>query len=253
MLIPGWNEGADDMRVFVNGRNGKPGFAARGFECAIFDGGKDSLTDRIDQLAQFIAGLRAASHDDAPIALFGYSAGGVIARGLLRARRTDARIAAIFQLAAPNAGLATDDLAALLHRLHFSKSSIEDLDLDSEFMRWLNGTSGRWERDGGSKIWRLDNRPWVCDDGVPIVNLAGRVPHYRYRSDGVVLTESATLDEHVPHQFVDDRRANHLNLSGTWNPLTLVLRRWLWDDRIWPRAVDAATAFFGGGVNSAPA
>jgi hypothetical protein len=244
VLIPGWNEGARDMQVFVDGRHGRPGLAAKGFSCAIYDGGKGSLTDRIDQLAQFLAGLRAASDPEEPIALFGYSAGAIVARGLLRSGSTDARIAGLFQLGAPNAGIATDDLAGLLHRLHFSKSTIADLDFSSDFMRWLNGTSGHWEEHDGVKRWRLDRKPWVSGEGVPILSLVGRAPQYNYSGDGVVLTDSATLEGHVPHAFVDDRRANHLNLSGAWNPLTLLLRRWLWDDRLWPRVVDAAAAFF---------
>src|SRR5581483_1073622 len=86
VLIPGWNEGADQMRVFADGRHGKPGLTARGFECSVFDGGSGSLRDRIDQCKQFIAGLRAAAGAaDERVALFGYSAGGLVARGVVRA------------------------------------------------------------------------------------------------------------------------------------------------------------------------
>lgn len=246
VLIPGWNEGAKDMQVFVEGRHGIAGLQARGYACAVFDGGEGSLDDRARQLAEFISGLRACGAESAPVALFGYSAGGVLARAVVRKRTAGVPVAAIFQLAAPNAGIVTDDLAGILHRLHFSKSVIADLDIESDFMRELNGTTGHWERDEttGAKRWKLDRMPWVCRAGVPIVNLAGRVPHYGHRSDGVVLVESATLDGRIRTLFVDDRRANHLNLSGTWNPLTLVLRRWLWDDRLWPRAVEAAAQFF---------
>lgn len=245
VLIPGWNESGNAMQVFVDGRHGRTGLAARGFECAVFDGGRGSLSDRIDQFAAFLAGIRSAA-DDVPTALFGYSAGGLIARGLLRSRPSEARIAAIFQLGAPNGGIVTDDLAGLLHRLHFSKSVIEDLDIESPFMRWLNGTLGHWETDKRERVkhWRLNRKPWVTARDVPVFNLIGRVPHYGHRSDGVVFVDSATLNGHVPHDFVDDRRANHLNLSGSWNPLTLVLRRWLHDDRIWPIAVQAAERFF---------
>lgn len=112
VLIPGWNESVAQMRVFVEGRHSLPGLAARGFDCAIFDGGSGSLRDRIDQCFQFIAGRQASAPRGEDVALFGYSAGGLIARGLLRAH-PDVRVGAIFQLAAPNAGIVTDDAGGL--------------------------------------------------------------------------------------------------------------------------------------------
>jgi pimeloyl-ACP methyl ester carboxylesterase len=244
VLIPGWNEGADGMQVFVDGRHGHPGLRARGFACAVFDGGKGSLGERIDQLAEFLAGIRAVDSADESIGLFGYSAGGLIARGLLR-KYPQVPVAGAFGLAAPNAGIVSDDAAGLLRRIHFSRSVIEDLDLESDFMRWLNGTSGHWEDDAqGIRTWKLDKRPWVGPEKVPVFNLVGRMPRYRNRGDGIVRIDSATLDGHMPHEFVDGNGANHLNLSGTWNPLTLVLRGWRRDDRLWPRAVERAGRFF---------
>ncbi len=244
VLIPGWNENRNAMDVFVRGRHGIDGFAANGFTCAVFDGGRGALSDRIDQFAQFLSGLQSADRSDEPVALFGYSAGGLIARGLLRSGQSQVRIAAIFQLGAPNAGIVTDNLNGLLHRLHFSKSVVADMDIESSFMRWLNGTLGHWVTDAASdeKQWKLDGKPWVAGD-VPIFNLAGRLARYRNRSDGVVIVESASLDGNVPCEFLTDPSANHLNLSGSWNPFTLFLRRWLWNDRLWPRAVQSATRF----------
>lgn len=245
VLIPGWNEGADQMRVFADGRHGKPGLTALGFTCSVFDGGTGSLRDRIDQCHQFVAGLRAASSSPQPIGLFGYSAGGLIARGLVRAH-PGASVAAVFQLAAPNAGIVMDDPKGLLRRVHFDRSVLADLDMESDFFRWLNGTQGRWARDsrGRRRRWVPDKAPWVTADDVPIGNAVGRMPRYGNRSDGVVVVESATLDGAMPHAFLDGNRANHLNLGGTWNGLTVVLRRWLWDDAFWPRAVDLAATLF---------
>jgi len=247
VLVPGWNENGNAMRIFAEGRRGLRGLEGCGFPCALFDGGSGSLTDRTHQLGAFIQGLRARDGDDAaPVLLFGYSAGGVLARAVVRSELHRNDVKAIFQLGAPNAGIVTDDAGSMLHRLHFSRSVIADLDLESDFMRRLNGTPGHWEVDAatGTKHWRLDRTPWVCAPKVPIFNLIGRVPQYGVWGDGVVFVDSATLDGHVRHAFVDDRQANHLNLSGTWNPLTLALRRWLWNDRIWPRAVHLAAAFF---------
>ena len=243
VLIPGWNEGADQMRLFVNGRSGIPGLAAAGFNCTVFDGGTGSLSDRIDQLSRFIAGLRAADPTISAIALFGYSAGGLTARGLLRAY-PDSGISAAFQLATPNAGIATDDPRGIFRRIHFEQSVIEDMDLESEFMAWLNKTSGHWEDGAQTKRWKLDKPPWIGPKDVPIFNLVGRVPRYGNASDGVVGVDSATLDDLLPHGFIEGSDANHLNLSGAWNPLTLLLRGWRSDNRLWPKAVAAACALF---------
>ncbi len=244
ILIPGWNEGADGMTVFARGRGGRPGLEAAGFDCTIFDGGTGSLRSRIDQFAQFLSGLRAKGPDE-DVALFGYSAGGIVARGLLRAY-PESRIAAIFQLAAPNAGIVTDDPRSFLRRIHFENDVLEDLDIESPFMRWLNGTSGHWE--GGptdrTKQWTLNGKPWTIPDDVPLFNLLGSVPRYRNHSDGIVRVESGSLNDHLPCDVIIAKNANHLNLGGTWNPLTLLLRAWRRDDLLWPRAVAAATQLF---------
>jgi pimeloyl-ACP methyl ester carboxylesterase len=245
VLIPGWNEGADGIQVFAKGRHGIPGLAALGFECAVFDGGRGSLRDRIDQLAQFLAGLRSSRSGDEAPALFGYSAGALTARGLLRAYPKTA-VAAIFQLAAPNAGVVVDDAPWLLHRIHFDRDVLEDLDIESEFMSWLNQTGGHWELESKSrrKRWKLEKKPWTVPENVPISNLAGRMQRYHNQSDGIVRVESASLDGHLPCDFIDGKNANHLNVGGTWNALTLVLRGWRSDDVCWPQAVAAAAQLF---------
>ena len=245
VLIPGWNEGADGMRLFVDGRRRHPGLKALGFDCAIFSGGTGSLTDRIDQLKAYLDGLNATNSEAPPVALFGYSAGGLIARGLVRAY-PECRIAAIFQLATPNAGIDSDRLAGLFHRAHYEKSALEDLDVESPFMQWLNETGGHWENgnDKRDRKWKLDRKPWVMRAGIPILNLIGRMPRYGNISDGVVSIDSATLEGAMPSETIDGNAANHLNLSGTWNPLTLTMRRWLPNDRCWPIAVARAAQFF---------
>jgi pimeloyl-ACP methyl ester carboxylesterase len=245
VLIPGWNEGADGMQVFMHGRHGIPGLAALGFTCKTFDGGKGTLRDRIDQLAQFVAGFQSNDPGETPPALFGYSAGALTARGLLRAY-PNANVAAIFQLAGPNAGIVTDDSPGLLRRIHFARDVLEDLDIESSFMRWLNQTGGHWETDSRTrqKVWTLDKKPWIGSEKIPIFNLIGRVPRYHNQSDGIVRVESASLDGHLPCDFVDGKNANHLNVGGTWNPLTLLLRGWRSDDACWPRGVAEAAKLF---------
>jgi pimeloyl-ACP methyl ester carboxylesterase len=246
VLIPGWNEAAGRMRLLVEGRRGLPGLASAGFDCSLFDIGSGSLTQRVEQFAAFLSGLRAASAS-APVGVLGYSAGGVIARGFLREHPERAHeIAATLQLAAPNAGIVTDDLGGLLRGIRMSGDVIEDLDIESDFMRRLNGVGGHWETVPGTrdKTWKLDGEPWVAPPGARICNIAGRMPRYENRSDGIVLVESATLNDRLTHVFIDGRQANHLNLSGVSNLVTTLFRRWRADDAYWPRVVDEARRFF---------
>ncbi len=233
------------MRILIDGRRGKPGFAQAGFECAVFSEGEGGLRERIDQFASFLAGMNAAGEK---IATFGYSAGGLVTRGFLRAYPERVHeIAATFQVGAPNAGLVTDDVGHTLRLLRFSGDVIDDLDIESDFMAWLNGTRGHWEdTPDGQKHWRLDAPPWVAPEGAPILNLVGRPPRYAGNSDGVVLVESATLDGALPYEYVDVPSANHLNLCGLSNLFMLLFRRWLADDRVWPVVVERATTFFAG-------
>lgn len=247
ILIPGWNEGANDLRVLVEGRRAAPGFTQRGFDCRIFSGGHGGLSDRIEEFEVFIARMKAFEPDVFPIFTLGYSAGGLVTRGHLRAYpERSADIAATCQLGTPNYGIVTDEAAALLHLLRVSHDVIEDLDVASDFMTWLNGTSGHWEPIPGSRHerWQQEHLPWVAPPGARILNIVGRMPHHAPFGDGVVFAESATLDGHLPHRTIEDAHANHLNLSGMWNLFTLLFRQWHCDDRLWPQVVGYATAFF---------
>jgi len=73
------------MRTFIDGRHGIDGLAAYGFDCTVFPGGRDALRDRIDRFAQFLDGLKQREPGAFPIATIGYSAGGLVNRGFLRA------------------------------------------------------------------------------------------------------------------------------------------------------------------------
>jgi pimeloyl-ACP methyl ester carboxylesterase len=245
VLIPGWNEAADDLRLLVDGRRGKPGFAQAGFDCVFFSDGEGGLRRRIDQFAAFLTTQRSRGER---VAVFGYSAGGLVARGFLRAYPDRAgELAAIFQVGAPNAGLVTDDVGHTLRLLRFSGDVIDDLDIESDFIKWLNNTPGHWEKDeDGRKHWRLDRRPWIAPSGASILNLVGRPPRYAGDSDGVVLVESATLGGILAHESIDAPTANHLNLCGLTNVFMVLFRRWIGNDLVWPTAVERATKFFAG-------
>jgi pimeloyl-ACP methyl ester carboxylesterase len=243
VLIPGWNEGAGDMRILIDGRHKKPGFAHAGFDCTVFSEASGDLRERIEQFAAVVARLGAGGER---VAVLGYSAGGLIARGYLRAYPERAEgIGGTYQVGAPNAGVVTDDVGHWLRMLGIQGDVIDDLDIESDFMRWLNGTLGHWETDrDGHKHWRLDHGPWVAPRGARIFNLVGRPPRYAGDGDGVVLVDSATLNGAMPHAFIDVPSATHLNLAGLSNFLMLVFRRWIADDRVWPRVVERATEFF---------
>lgn len=249
VLVPGWHEASDLMWTFAHGRHGKPGFEAMGFECEVFPQGHDGLRRRIERFNAFLVTLRRREPDAFPVVTFGYSAGGLINRGFLRAYPEKADwIAATVQVATPNFGLISNYLANTMRMLGVDDDVLSDLDVASEFMTWLNGTSGHWvptERKD-QKRWVLDRQPWLAPEGHRILHIVGQVPRYNKESDGVVMVESATLDGVVPSAFVADPMANHINLGGIFNLLTFVLRGFWTDDRMWSRSVEIASRFYRG-------
>ena len=248
VLLPGWHEVADLMETFDRGRHGRHGFAAYGFDSIIFPQGKLGLRERVDQFAQFLDRLKGREPDAFPVAIFGFSAGGLIARGFLRAYPERAHeVAGIVQLGAPNGGLITNYAATFLQRLHVREQELADLDVASPFMTWLNGTSGHWipTNDPKHKLWVLDRKPYVVPEGTRILAIVGRVPKFAgpTASDGVVRAESAHLEEHIPTIYIDDHRANHLNLGAVSNPLTSLFRGFVHDDSMWPLVVEHTVNF----------
>jgi hypothetical protein len=246
VLIPGWNESAEDLRVLANGRSGIAGLAQEGYDHVVFGDGEGSLTDRIHQFAAFLDDLHAREPDVFPVATLGYSAGGLINRGFLRAYPERAGdIAAMVQVGTPNWGLVTDNVALLLNAMHVSRSVIADLDIESPFMAWLNDTPGHWVPipDSGNERWVLDRTPWTAPAGLPAINILGRVPGCAVEGDELVDVRSGSLDGHFDHILIDDAHANHLNLSGMWSIVTWLLRRWSCDERVWPVVVNHAADF----------
>ncbi|MFN2461893.1 MAG: hypothetical protein ABR591_14625 [Candidatus Velthaea sp.] len=240
VLLPGWHESGDHMKTFVDGRRGHPAFAALGYDCAIFAQGKDPLRPRIDRFANFLDELKAQQPDAFPVVTVGYSAGGLINRGFLRAypeRKDD--IFATIQIGAPNAGLIVEYFAAALRLMRVPDEVIDDIDVESPFMAWLNGTGGHWvptERKNKQR-WVLDKPPIVVPEGSRILHLVGTIPKYQHESDGVVMAQWATLYGYVPSVFIDDRMANHLNLGAVFNWVAFLARGFRMDDRVWRREV----------------
>lgn len=247
ILIPGWNEQAKLMRTFSEGRNGKDGLAAFGFDCTIFPDGNETLRERIDRFGSFLDRLHAREPDAFPVATVGYSAGALINRGFLRAypQRVN-EIAATVQIAAPNTGLITNYAIGTLRLARMPTHVLADMDVSAPFMTWLNGCSGHWTPDPDNpkkQRWHLVGDPWVMPEGHPFLHVGGRMPKYHLQSDGVVMIESASMDGAMPVTWIDMDEANHLNLGAAQNIFATVFRRFKHDDVVWPRVVDLIARF----------
>ena len=243
VLLAGWNEQSRLMRTFSEGRNGIDGLAAYGFDCTIFEVSGDlTMRGQIDAFAAFLERLRAREPSAFPLATLGYSAGGLVSRGFLRAYpdRVD-EIGATVQIGAPNGGLVTQYALATLRIARVPIHVLGDLDSRSPFMAWLNGVSGAWVGDPDNptkRRWRLAGPPWVMPPGHAYLHVVGRMPKYGLQSDGVVMIESATLDGAMRCVTIDDDAANHLNLGAVSNALATFTRRFRHDDEVWPRCVE---------------
>ncbi len=246
VLIPGWNEKSQAMRTFIDGRHGLDGLAAYGFDCTIFPGGHDGLRDRVDRFAQFVETLRRREPEGFPIATIGYSAGGLVNRGFLRAYPERAHeIAATVQIATPNTGLISNYIANMLRLMLIPNHVVKDLDVASPFLEWLNETSGHWVPTArrGKARWRLDRTPWTVPPGHRYLAIAGAVARFDHESDGVVLLDSATLEGHAPSVVVDDPMANHLNLGAVFDVVAFLARGFRADDRIWRQNIETIAKF----------
>ncbi|MBV8369971.1 MAG: hypothetical protein JO036_13745 [Candidatus Eremiobacteraeota bacterium] len=250
ILIPGWNEQAKMMRTFIDGRNGFDGLAAFGFDCTIFPMDDEPLRERIDRFRAFLDRLHAREPNAFPVVTLGYSAGGLVNRGFLRAYPERAEeIAASVQVGAPNGGLITNYAAGTLRLARMPIHVLRDMDVMAPFMIWLNDTAGHWVPDPDNpkkQRWKLDKKPWVMPDGHRFLHVAGRMPKYHFQSDGVVMIESANLDGAMPVATIDGDEANHLNLGAVQNIFATIFRRFKHDDAVWPQVVDLTARFLRG-------
>ncbi|MEO6991288.1 MAG: hypothetical protein ABI346_10205, partial [Candidatus Baltobacteraceae bacterium] len=246
LIVPGWHENVDDVRVFADGRNGHEGLKARGFDCEVITEGHGGLTGRIEHFARYLDDLKVREPGAFPIASLGYSAGGLINRGFLRAHPERANeLASVFQVATPNGGIVSEFMALTMHALRMPSQAIADMDVRSPFMAWLNQSDGHLEPVPGTRRhrWRFDREPVIAPPGTRIHNVAGRLPG-KQDGDGVVALESADLDGRVEGVVIEAPTATHLNLSGAWNAFTLVFRGWRGNDELWPKVVERAAGFF---------
>ncbi len=237
VIVPGYNEPDADMLTLADGRRGRPGLKARGFDCRTFPPFSDELDDRIEKYAGFLDNLKLEGVPF-PIVSLGYSVGGLVVRGFLRKYPERAHeICHTITLGTPHWGLTVDILPLITAFLRYSDQSIAELDLRSDFMAWLNQSRGHWVGHLFHRSWVLDREPWVAPPGSCLFSIYGIVPHFGGNNDGIVWEDSCTLGGRIRSTELRDERANHLNLIGAWNLGTTLLKGFTFNDEIWPRAI----------------
>lgn len=250
VLVPGWHEKSKYLEPFVVGRHGLRGLQAHGFECVLApDLESGGMRARIERFAEWLAQMHAREAHRFPIGTFGYSAGGLITRGFLRAYPERASwIAGTFQLAPPNAGLVANFSIPFMRLLKMPADMLKDMDVGDDFMAWLNGTTGHWEHSPFPRHqrWVLDAEPWIAPPGHPILAVCGVSERRGPPSDGIVETDWATLGGRMPSYVIHGKTANHLNVGAAFDGSAFLTRGWHIDDRVWPLVVKQAVRFFRG-------
>ena len=242
VMVAGFNQPPSDCDHLFKGRDGIPGLEAYGFECVTFDREVVRLRERIDRFAEFLTILRSERPDGGPFVLAGYSLGGLVVRGFLRAYpERSHEVDCTAMIAAPNWGLSTAGGKQLAQVLGVPDRGMDDLDLDSDFMRWLNGTGGHWENG----VWILDAEPWVGPPGARLLTIQGLIPARGGDNDGLVWGDSSTLGSRIPAQFIIGRHCNHMNVIGNFDPLVFALKQFVVNNRVWPHTVRAIARLAG--------
>ncbi|MDQ2993051.1 MAG: alpha/beta fold hydrolase [Candidatus Eremiobacteraeota bacterium] len=237
VMVPGYNEPPDHFKRLEKGRHGIQGIEAAGFSCVTFDAKNDSLRRRIDRFAAFVEKLDR-ERPDHRMTLLGYSLGGLVVRGYLLAYPERARrISECIAIAPPNWGVMEGSVPHVARALRMSDESIEDMNLNSDFMRWLNGTGGHWVKEGIRPRWELDSEPRLVPAEVRFLTIVGLIPRRHNDNDGLVWADSATLGGRLPADFIRDSHANHMNLIGHFDPIIFALKGFWRNDRIWPQVL----------------
>jgi pimeloyl-ACP methyl ester carboxylesterase len=246
VMVPGYNEPSEHFDLLRRGSLQVPGLDYYGIDSITFAEFNDTLSERIDRFAAFISDLRAQGRPF-PIVLVGYSLGGLVVRGFLRRYQHRAsEISHAITIATPNWGVQTFALPQIYAMLRIPDKAFGDMDIYSDFMHWLNDTGGHWELTSrGWYDWILDAEPWIGPPNVRMLSIAGLIPSRGYDNDGLVWADSATLGSRIPAHFIAGPHANHMNIIGHFDPLVMVSRGFLANDRVWPLTLRALTKFLG--------
>jgi hypothetical protein len=236
VIVPGFNEPDKDLNTLADGRRGRPGLSNRGFDCRMFPVVEATISERIDRFAAFLDDLKRKV--PFPAISLGYSVGGLVTRGFLR--RYPERAGEVLHsitLGTPHWGMTVDILPMLAAFMRLKDRALGELDLRSDFMKWLNGTGGHWDRSGPGRNWKLDAEPWVAPPGACLFSIYGAVPHFGGDNDGIVWRDSCTLDGRIRSSEIKSERAYHLNLIGAWNPLVFLIKGFTFNDKVWSEAI----------------
>lgn len=248
LLIPGYDEPPEHLETLANGRNRLPGLRAHGYECVMLPRSYEQLRYRIEHLAAYVETLRAQGYPF-PLTIVGYSLGGLVARGYLRAYPQRVRdVEHIIMVGTPNFGVITHYLPHLVRLLRIPDRAIDDLSHESDFLAWLNGTGGHWERDPRrrTKVWTLDREPWLGPDGARCSVVAGVLTtRYGGTGDGVVGCDSASFGSRFPTHYVIGPHCNHMNLIGHFDPVVFLWTGFVVNDLVWPHTLRAILRFCG--------
>jgi hypothetical protein len=216
-----------------------------GFECLTFPQHDDTLSDRIDRFAEHLNEMKAQGYAF-PLVLLGYSLGGLVVRGFLRRFPHRAgEISHNVMISTPNWGVVTLALPHITRMLRIPDKAMGDMNLDSSFIQWLNGTGGHWEftSDKRHRLWVLDKEPWVKPDGAKMLTIMGLIPSRGGDNDGLVWGDSATVGSRIPAHFIVGPHANHMNIIGHFDPLIMLSKGFLANNRVWPLTLKALLRF----------
>jgi pimeloyl-ACP methyl ester carboxylesterase len=239
VIVPGYNEPNKDMLALADGRRDKPGLRSRGYACQLFPQYSDELSDRINKFAAFLDTLKAGG-TVFPVTTLGYSLGGLVTRGFLRRYPERANeVAHTITLGTPHWGLTVDMMPMLTAFFRLGDTAMDELDLNSAFMSWLNGTSGHYVENAHQRDWVLETEPWIAPPDTCLFSIYGAVPRFGGDNDGIVWKDSATLGGRIRSREIRDGRANHLNLIGAWNLGTTLIKGFLYNDLVLAQAIEA--------------
>jgi pimeloyl-ACP methyl ester carboxylesterase len=245
LMVPGYNEPPQHLEILAKGKDGIRGMESYGFNCITFPQQDDDLRDRIDRFAEHLTDLRNGGHPF-PIVTLGYSLGGLVTRGFLRAYpERSHEISHTIMIGTPNWGVTTMAMPHITRMLRMSDKAMGDMNLESDFMRWFNATGGHWEfvHDKRNRLWKLDNEPVVGPPGAKMLSIAGHIPAKGCDNDGLVWSDSCTLGERIPAHYLIGPHCNHMNIIGHYDWMMRLSKGFQSNDKVWPLTLDAILRF----------
>ncbi|MDP9018076.1 MAG: alpha/beta hydrolase [Candidatus Eremiobacteraeota bacterium] len=245
IMVPGYNEPPDHFGIMEAGKDGTPGLKELGFNCITFPQQDDDLRDRIDRFATHLTDLRNQGHPF-PVVTLGYSLGGLVVRGFLRAYpERSHEVSHTIMIATPNWGVVLMAMPHLTRLMRVPDKAMGDMSLESDFMRWLNGTGGHWKfvHDKRNRLWELDNEPIIGPPDAKMLSIMGLIPKRGGDNDGLVWADSATLGDRIPAHYIIGPHCNHMNIIGHFDIVVMFAKGFLGNDKVWPLTLQAILDF----------